>query len=132
MLRFHEKNLLHQFLTGKMKANKKWTKNLKTDSVHSGKETPLLHRTKLLILLLVLWQYGLWSYQEGGTKLEKILAKNQQHTQRKLLNFENWVNGGLRSFQKSEFWKSIIFIFPEKKYLKLKSWLDFNATIVFY
>jgi len=26
---------------------------------------------------------------------------------------------GLRSFQKSEFSKSIIFIFPEKKYLKL-------------
>ena len=29
---------------------------------------------------------------------------------RKLLNFENWINGGLRSFQKSEFQKSIIFI----------------------
>ena len=28
----------------------------------------------------------------GGTKLEKILPKNQ-HTHRKLLNFENWVNG---------------------------------------
>ena len=60
--------------------------------MHSGKETPLFHRPKLLIILLLLWQYGLWSYQEGGTKLEKNLAKNQQHTQRKLLNFENWVN----------------------------------------
>ena len=28
----------------------------------------------------------------GGTKLERLLPKNQ-HTQRKLLNFENWVNG---------------------------------------
>ena len=28
----------------------------------------------------------------GGKKLERILPKNQ-HTQRKLLNFENWVNG---------------------------------------
>ena len=28
----------------------------------------------------------------GGTKLERFLPKNQQ-TQRKLLNFENWVNG---------------------------------------
>ena len=28
----------------------------------------------------------------GGTKLERFLHKNQ-HTQRKLLNFENWVNG---------------------------------------
>ena len=26
-----------------------------------------------------------------------------QHTQRKLLNFESWINGGLRSFQKSVF-----------------------------
>ena len=40
----------------------------------------------------VLWQYGLWSFQTGGTKLERFLPKNQ-HTQRKLLNFENWVNG---------------------------------------
>ena len=30
----------------------------------------------------------------GGTKLERFLPKNQ-HTQRKLLNFENWVNGDL-------------------------------------
>ena len=42
--------------------------------------------------LLGLWQYGLWSFQTGGTKLERFLTKNQ-HTQRKLLNFENWVNG---------------------------------------
>ena len=28
----------------------------------------------------------------GGTKLERFLPKNQQ-TQRKSLNFENWVNG---------------------------------------
>ena len=41
-------------------------------------------------------------FSNGGTKLERILLKNQ-HTHRKLLNFENWVNGGLRSFQKSEF-----------------------------
>ena len=54
----------------------------------------------------------------GGTKLERFLPKNQ-HTQRKLLNFENWVNGGLRSFQISEFQKSIIFIFSEKYDLKL-------------
>ena len=39
-----------------------------------------------------LWQYGLWSFQTGGTKLERFLPKNQ-HTQRKLLNFENWING---------------------------------------
>ena len=28
----------------------------------------------------------------GGAKLERFLAKNQ-HTQKKLMNFENWVNG---------------------------------------
>ena len=50
----------------------------------------------------ILWQYGLWSFQTGGTKLERFLPKNQ-HPQRKLLNFENWINGGLRSFQKSDF-----------------------------
>ena len=39
-----------------------------------------------------LWQYRLWSFQAGGTKLERLLPKNP-HTQRKLLNFENWTNG---------------------------------------
>ena len=39
-----------------------------------------------------LWQYGLWSFQTGYTKLERCLHKNQP-TQRKLLNFENWTNG---------------------------------------
>ena len=39
-----------------------------------------------------LWQYGLWSFQTGCTKLKRFFPKNQ-HTQRKLLNFENWVNG---------------------------------------
>ena len=38
------------------------------------------------------WQYGLWSFQTGYTKLERFLHKNQ-HTQSKLLNFENWTNG---------------------------------------
>ena len=42
-------------------------------------------------LRVQLWQYGLWSFQTGGTKLERVLPKNQ-HTQRKLLNFKNWVN----------------------------------------
>ena len=41
-----------------------------------------------------LWQYGLRSFQAGGTKSERFLHKNQ-HTQRKLLNFEFWINGEL-------------------------------------
>ena len=48
--------------------------------------------TEIRILGYVLWQYGLWSFQTGHTKLERFLHKNQ-HTQRKLLNFENWTNG---------------------------------------
>ena len=47
---------------------------------------------QLLMLIITLWQYGLCSFQVGGTKLEGFFPKNQ-HTQRKLLNFENWVNG---------------------------------------
>ena len=50
----------------------------------------------------MLWQYRLWSFQTRGTKLERLLPKNQ-HTQRKLLNLENLISGGLGSFQKSEF-----------------------------
>jgi hypothetical protein len=48
----------------------------------------------------LLWQYGLWSFQTGGTKLERFLPKNQ-HTQKKSLNFENWVNGEVSKVPKS-------------------------------
>ena len=41
-----------------------------------------------------LWLYGFWSFQTGVTKLERFLPKNQ-HTQRKLLNFEFWIDGKL-------------------------------------
>ena len=37
------------------------------------------------IYVYPLWQYGLWNFQTGGTKLERFLPKNQ-HTQRKLFN----------------------------------------------
>ena len=40
-------------------------------------------------------QYGLLSFQAGvQTELERFLPKNQ-HTQGKLLNFENWCSGEL-------------------------------------
>ena len=42
--------------------------------------------------MFTLWQYGLWSFQTGGKKLETFLPMNQ-HTQRKSLTFENWMNG---------------------------------------
>ena len=50
-----------------------------------------IHMTDTRIIrIYTLWQYGLWSFQTGGTKLKRFLPKNQ-HTQRKLLNFENWI-----------------------------------------
>ena len=47
-----------------------------------------------------LWQYGLWSFQTEATQLERFLPKNQ-HAQRKLLNFENWVSGEVSKSAKS-------------------------------
>ena len=41
-----------------------------------------------------LWQYRLWSFQMGDTKFERFLPNNQ-HTQRKLLNFELTTNDEL-------------------------------------
>ena len=38
-----------------------------------------------------LWQYGLWSFQTGGAKLERFLPKNQ-NTENNFENFENWTN----------------------------------------
>ena len=35
---------------------------------------------------------GVVEFSSWGTKLEQFLPTNQ-HTQRKLLNFENWVDG---------------------------------------
>ena len=61
------------------------------------------------------WQYGLWSFQTGGTKLERFLPKNH-HTQRKLLNFDNWVNGEVSKSAKIWLSKSIFCI---KNYPKL-------------
>ena len=46
--------------------------------------------------------YGNTGYGVFNTKLERFLPKNR-HTQKKLLNFENWVNEGLKGFQKAEF-----------------------------
>ena len=46
------------------------------------------------IHIRTLRQYELWCFQAGGTKLERFLHKNQ-HTQRKSLKFEFWLNGEL-------------------------------------
>ena len=49
----------------------------------------------------------------GVTKLENFKPKNQ-HTQRKLLNFENWVNGASEVFKNQSF-KSQLFSSSQKK-----------------
>ena len=54
-----------------------------------------------------LWQYGLWSFQTVDTKLERSLRENQ-HTQRKLLNFEFWINGELS--KRAKIPKSIFYV----------------------
>ena len=64
---------------------------------------------KLRHQICKLWQYGLWSFQTGVTKLERFLAKNQ-HTQRKLLNFEFWINGELSKSAKIWLSKSIFYV----------------------
>ena len=35
----------------------------------------------------IIWQYGLWSFQMGGTKLERCLPRNQHKNI--FFNFEN-------------------------------------------
>ena len=58
----------------------------------------ILHRkliciiSPIMYLYVELWHYRLWSFKSRDTKLERFLQKNQ-HTQRKLWNFENWTNG---------------------------------------
>ena len=46
----------------------------------------------VIICTLYIMAIRVVEFSIGGTKLERFLPKNQ-HTQRKLLNFENWVNG---------------------------------------
>ena len=70
-----------------------YTKFQNPTIIGSRKSDPSLYLMKYKQDLR-LWQYGLLSIQAGGTKLERFLHKNQ-HTQRKLLNFENWCSGEL-------------------------------------
>ena len=59
--------------------------------------------------ILLSWGYGNME-GGGGTKLERVLPKNQ-HTQRKLLNFENWVNGKVSKSAKMFYVKNYLFQF---------------------
>ena len=46
---------------------------------------------------------------KGDTKLDRFLPKNQ-HTQRKILNFEFWINGELSTSAKIRLSKSIFYV----------------------
>ena len=63
------------------------------------------------LVYYVLWHYWLWSFNTRDTKLERFLHKNQ-HTQRKLLNFENWTNGEPQWLEKIGVFKVDNFILP--------------------
>ena len=41
------------------------------------------------------WQYGLWSFQAGGTKLEIFLYKNQYSYPKEIIEFSVLGNGKL-------------------------------------
>ena len=54
----------------------------------------ILDEWETILSMCLLWQYGLWSFLMGDTKLERFLPKNQ-HTHTKLFNLEFWINGEL-------------------------------------
>ena len=73
-------------------------------------------------------QYRLWSFKSRDTKLERFLPKNQ-HTQIKLLDFENWCNGKVSKSAKIWLSKSIFYIknhWNLSQFFKLK-----NTNFVF-
>ena len=76
--------LVRSGVTYRIYTGKVYSELRKADCVHLHICIPARYRA--------IWQYRLWSFQTGGTKLETFLPKNQ-HTQRKFLNFENWTNG---------------------------------------
>ena len=53
-------------------------------------------------------------FSNGGYKLDRFLPK-YQHAQRKLLNFENWINGGPQKFSKIRVLKIHFFHLLRKK-----------------
>ena len=70
-------------------------------------------------------------FLNGGTKLERFLPKNQ-HTQRKLLNIEFWINGELSiiSFGYVDFFKAKLERFllknqhTQRKLLNFVNWVN--------
>ena len=67
----------------------------------------LFENASFVMYISTLWQYGLWSFQTGGTNLERFLPKNE-HTQRKLLNLRIGLVGASEVFKNQSF-KSQLF-----------------------
>ena len=65
---------------------------------HNGNFTLQIFQAQLgnvdypIVLLMVVMAIRVVEFSRGDTKLDRFLPKNQ-HTQMKLLNFENWCNG---------------------------------------
>ena len=83
---------------------------------------------------LPLWQYGLLSFQTGYTKLGRFLHKNH-HTQRKLLNVENWTNGEPLQLAKSgacyvDYFILPIFLLPKLRSVAQNEWKKHPYCIV--
>ena len=63
----------------------------------------------------------------GVTKLERFLPKNQ-HTQKKLLNFENWVNGEVsKNVNNKKCAPKLIFFNEKKKLRKIRIIFDIES-----
>ena len=63
----------------------------KVPTFHPG-QNQILQKTNRIDVILHYGNTGCQVFKQGGTKLERFLHKNQ-HTQRKLFNFEDWTNG---------------------------------------
>ena len=50
-------------------------------------ETFVLNFNLRIFLWDILWQYGLWSFQSGGTNLERFLPKNQHTCSKEIIEF---------------------------------------------
>ena len=75
-------------------------------------------------------QYVLWSFQTGGTKLERFLPKNQ-HTQRKFLNFENWPQLLAKTVFKIDYFILPIFLVPKLTSVAQNEWKKTPIYILF-
>ena len=73
---------------------------------------------------------GCGVFKRGGTRLERFLPKNQ-YTQRKLLNFEKWVNGEVSKSAKIWLSKSIFYVKIIGIFLNFFHWINLGPHLLF-